>query len=244
LKSHEVFVSYSQSDRECAFDIVARLEARAISVWIAPRDVEPSADWAADIIDAISAARVMVLVFSASTNESSQVRREVERAVSKGLVVLPFRIEDVLPSKSLEYFLSSQHWLDAFPAPREPHYERLCAFLKVALAAPPTLQAGQVPLGTTPGRVAPDKIAPAAVARAAALQLDSRPPCANPEQLHQLETELARYIGPVARHLVRQAAASAIDLQQLKLSLCAELDSEHDRKKFMGACSHLGVAPL
>ena len=242
MKPHDVFVSYSQADRECAFEIVARLEARAISVWIAPRDVEPSADWAADIIDAIAAARVMVLVFSASTNESSQVRREVERAVSKGLVVLPFRIEDVLPSKSLEYFLSSQHWLDAFPLPREPHYERLCAFLQVALAAPPT-QAPKEPLGAVPARMAPDKIAPAALARAAAQQPDSRPPCANPEQLHQLETELARYIGPVARHLVRQAAASAIDLQQLKLSLCAELDSDQDRKRFMGACSHLGVGP-
>lgn len=242
MKPHDVFVSYSQADRECAFEIVARLEARGISVWIAPRDVEPSADWAADIIDAIAAARVMVLVFSASTNESSQVRREVERAVSKGLVVLPFRIEDVLPSKSLEYFLSSQHWLDAFPLPREPHYERLCAFLQVAMAAPPT-QAPKESLDAVPARVAPDKIAPAALARAAAQQLDSRPPCANPEQLHQLETELARYIGPVARHLVRQAAASAIDLQQLKLSLCAELDSDQDRKRFMGACSHLGVGP-
>jgi hypothetical protein len=49
------------------------------------------------------------------------VRREVERAVHKQVSILPFRIENVLPSKSLEYFLSAQHWLDAFPPPREPH---------------------------------------------------------------------------------------------------------------------------
>src|SRR4051794_36103773 len=81
LKSHDVFVSYSQPDRECAFDIVAWLEARDIGVWIAPRDVSPTAEWAEDVIDAIASSRVMVLVFSASTNESAQVRREVERAV-------------------------------------------------------------------------------------------------------------------------------------------------------------------
>ena len=90
--AHDLFVSYSQPDREAAFALVQRLEARGISVWIAPRDVSPAADWAAEIIDAISSARLMVLVFSGSSNDSSQVRREVERAVHKQLPILPFRI--------------------------------------------------------------------------------------------------------------------------------------------------------
>jgi len=37
------------------------------------------------------------------------VRREVQRAVHKQVDILPFRIEDVMPSKSLEFFLSAQH---------------------------------------------------------------------------------------------------------------------------------------
>ncbi|HEV7432949.1 MAG TPA: toll/interleukin-1 receptor domain-containing protein [Steroidobacteraceae bacterium] len=244
MKSRDVFVSYSQADRECAFDIVAWLEARDIGVWIAPRDVAPSADWAADVIDAISAARIMVLVFSSSTNESVQVRREVERAVHKGLIVLPFRIEDVLPVKSLEYFLSSQHWLDAFPPPREPHYERLCAFMKGALASPPSVPSRQS-LGATTGPLEfARRASPGAADAAGALDLAPRPHCASPEQLHQIETELARYIGPVAKHLVRHAAASSVDLQQLTLRLSAELDSEQDRQTFIGACRLLGGAPL
>ena len=239
MQSRDVFVSYSQADRECAFDIVAWLEARDIGVWIAPRDVSPTADWAEDVIDAISAARIMVLVFSASTNESVQVRREVERAVHKGLIVLPFRVEDVLPIKSLEYFLSSQHWLDAFPPPREPHYQRLCAFVKAALAAPKG-RAVRQPLDApdAPGRTAP------AAASNVPLDTLARSPFASPEQLHQVEVELARYIGPVAKHLVRHAAASASDLQQLSIRLSAELDSEQDRQKFMGACRLLGATPL
>ena len=72
---HDLFVSYSQPDREAAFTLVQRLEARGISVWIAPRDVSPAADWAAEIIDAITSARLMLLVFSASSNDSGQVRR-------------------------------------------------------------------------------------------------------------------------------------------------------------------------
>ena len=243
MKSHDVFVSYSQADRECAFDIVAWLEARDISVWIAPRDVLPTADWAENVIDAISAARIMVLVFSASTNESVQVRREVERAVHKGLVVLPFRVEDVLPIKSLEYFLSSQHWLDAFPPPREPYYQRLCTFLKAALAASP----GRPPRAPgersgTPAEAS--RVTAGALAGSMALDPAPRPHCATPEQLHQIEIELARYIGPVAKHLVRHAAASSADLQQLSVRLSAELDSDQDRQKFIGACRLLGASRL
>lgn len=133
-----VFISYSQTDRECAFELVGQLEEQGVQCWIAPRDIAPSADWASEIMDAISAAQVMILVFSSSSNQSPQVRREVERAVHKQLSILPFRIEDVPPSKSLEYFLSSQHWMDAYPPPRGPHYARLCSYLKTQLTSQPT----------------------------------------------------------------------------------------------------------
>ena len=47
------------------------------------------------IIDAINGARVFVLVFSGNANSSPQIEREVERAVSKGVPIVPVRIEDV-----------------------------------------------------------------------------------------------------------------------------------------------------
>ena len=238
MKSRDVFVSYSHPDRDCAFDIAAWVEARNIGVWIAPRDVSPTADWAADVIDAISAARIMVLVFSASTNESVQVRREVERAVHKGLIVLPFRIEDVLPIKSLEYFLSSQHWLDAFPPPREPHYHRLCAFLEKALAAP---HARPPPDFAATAEVAmPSGMGGGASTDTVVLDPAPQPHYASADQLHRLEIELARYIGPVAKHLVRRAVPSAVDLPQLILRLSAEVDSDKERQKFMNGCRSIG----
>jgi len=55
----------------------------------------------------------MVLVLSHHANESQQIKREVERAVHHALPVIPFRIEDVMPTESLEYFISTPHWLDA-----------------------------------------------------------------------------------------------------------------------------------
>ena len=67
----------------------------------------------------------MVVVFSASANRSAQVMREVERAVTAGQPILPFRIEDVPYSKTLGYFLGTCHWLDALTPPIEAHINEL-----------------------------------------------------------------------------------------------------------------------
>jgi hypothetical protein len=44
----------------------------------------------------------MVLIFSSSANASRQIHREIERAVSKGVPIIPVRIEDIPPTKSME----------------------------------------------------------------------------------------------------------------------------------------------
>jgi hypothetical protein len=224
-RSKHAFVSYSQPDRECAHAIVAHLEAQGVQCWIAPRDISPSADWAEEIIDAITAARVMVLVFSSSSNQSPQVRREVERAVHKQVSILPFRIEDVTPSKSLEFFLSSQHWLDAFPPPIESHYQRLSSYLKT--------QASQsLPPGAAPSV---SKAPPPVEAHGAAASLPA------PELAH-IECVLAGYIGPLAKHLVRRAASRATGRADLIARLTAELDAESDRSAFAQRCKQLPSA--
>src|ERR1700730_11229927 len=210
----DVFISYSQPDHGCAFEVVARFEAQGINCWIAPRDIAPSADWAGEIMDAICSARVMVLVFSASSNLSPQVRREVERAIHKQLSILPFRIEDVLPSKSLEFFLSAQHWLDAFPPPREPHYARLCAYVKAQLA-PEQLQQALPPIVIGSG---------------------GRTHAFDAAELQHIERQLAGYIGPLGKHLVKTAACRAAGVDELVGRLAMELDSESERREFSQRC--------
>jgi TIR domain len=213
--AREVFVSYSQPDYECAMALVERVEKDDIHCWIAPRDIAPSADWAAEIIDAISHARVMVLVFSASSNDSPQVRREVERAVHKQVSILPFRIENVLPSRSLEYFLSAQHWMDAFPPPREAHYGRLCAYLKNQLPRSESIRSATADIASTQ---------PAPI-------LVGTPPLDSAE-LVRIERLLAGYIGPIARHLVKAAGARASSLDEVVAQLAKELETETDRHEF------------
>jgi hypothetical protein len=123
--AHDVFISYSSQDKAVADAVCATLEGRKIRCWIAPRDVLAGQPYAESILNGINKSRVFVLVFSSDSNLSQQVLREVERAVSKGIPILPFRIADVTPTKSMELFLSATHWLDALTPPLEGHLQKL-----------------------------------------------------------------------------------------------------------------------
>ncbi len=131
--AHDVFVSHSSADKPIADAVCAALEHNGIRVWIAPRDILAGQIWGEAIIDAIAGSKVMVVIFSSNSNSSSQVLREVERAVNKGVAIIPFRIENVAMSKSLEYFLSSPHWLDALTEPIERHIQNLNRIIQLLL---------------------------------------------------------------------------------------------------------------
>jgi hypothetical protein len=98
-----------------------------------PTRHQAGGEYGASIIDAIDQCRVMILIFSSSANDSSQIHREIERAVSKGVPIVPVRIEEVLPTKSMEYFLGAIHWLDALTPPIEKHLHHLAETVKAIL---------------------------------------------------------------------------------------------------------------
>ena len=144
--SNDVFVSYSSKDKTTANAACETLEARGIRCWIAPRDVLPGEEYASALVRALRDSRIMVLIFSSSSNQSPQVLREVERAVSKGMMILPLRIEDIAPCAAMEYYISSRHWLDAFMPPLDHHLDHLTQTVQALLARPPgdtTAQAGE-----------------------------------------------------------------------------------------------------
>jgi hypothetical protein len=133
--AHDCFISYSSKDKATADAACATLEAAGIRCWIAPRDILAGMNWGGSIIKAIGDSAVMVLIFSGNSNASEQVKREVERASSKGVPIIPFRIEAIAPSPDLEYFISTPHWLDAMTPPLAEHLGRLARTVAALLAA-------------------------------------------------------------------------------------------------------------
>ena len=136
--AHDVFVSYASEDKPAADAICAILEGERIRCWMAPRDILPGTSYAKAIMDAIDGARVLVVVFSSSTNRSPHVPREAELAVKRAIPILPIRLEEALPSDALGYYLAGQHWLDALVPPLEASIRRLAEAVHVLLGAPST----------------------------------------------------------------------------------------------------------
>ncbi len=135
--AHDVFVSYSNIDKTVADAVVAGLESESIRCWMAPRDITPGESWGDAIVEAITESKAMVLVLSANSNDSRQVIREVERAVANGVMILPFRIQEIDPTGAMAYFLGTEHWLDALTPPLERHIERLGSTLTRVLSGEP-----------------------------------------------------------------------------------------------------------
>jgi hypothetical protein len=131
----DVFISYPHQDKATADAACAALENTGIRCWIAPRDVPPGAEWAGAIVDAIDHCRAMVLIFSSSTNGSKQIHREVQRAFDGEKPVVPLRIENVAPQKSLAYYMGPVHWLDALTPPVEQHLQKLVASIQPLVGA-------------------------------------------------------------------------------------------------------------
>ncbi len=158
--AHDVFISHSSKDKVYADAVCARLESEGIRCWIAPRDILPGMAWGEAIVEAIEGSRLMVLLFSSNANSSPQIEREVERALNKQVTIVPLRIEQVMPGKSLEYFLGTPHWLDAVTPPFEQHLEYIAQTIKVLLHRGEPGQAEEIPRPPAPPPPPPRKFTP------------------------------------------------------------------------------------
>ena len=122
------FISHAKTDQKKVQEIVGALEQRGFKCWVAPRDVRPGQSYGDEIIRGIERSRCFILALSKASNESPFVAREVERAISKRKPIFPIRIEDVEPSSSLELFISSTQWIDAFSS-GDSQIDRLATLL-------------------------------------------------------------------------------------------------------------------
>jgi hypothetical protein len=130
----KVFISHSSKDHAAAETICAALESRGLRCWFSARDVDPGENFQQSIHRAIRAAKVMVMVFTQNANTSPEINKEIALAGQYQLVVIPVRVEDVLPNDALAYELATRQWIDLF-RDWERAIERLAQRLNAIIAA-------------------------------------------------------------------------------------------------------------
>ncbi len=91
------------------------LENEGLNCWIAPRDVK-AGHYANSIVEGIESSKLFVLLFSQNSNDSVPVLNELEMAMGSKLLIIPARIEEVLPSKAMKFYLMATHWIDVLNA--------------------------------------------------------------------------------------------------------------------------------
>jgi len=109
----DVFISHSSVDSKLAYAMCDFLEEKGIRCWIAPRDVQGGTEYAEAIIVGIRNCKIMVVLFNKNANDSIYVKNEVERAFNYKSILIPFKLDQTIPSATLELFLGSVHSLDA-----------------------------------------------------------------------------------------------------------------------------------
>ena len=108
-----IFISHSSTDAKTAEDLCDVLEKNGNQCFLAPRDIRSGHEYAEEIINGIDRSDAMLLILSKEANNSPHVLREIERAVSKGLPIIVYKLEEVELTKSMEYFLMTHQWMNA-----------------------------------------------------------------------------------------------------------------------------------
>jgi hypothetical protein len=129
-----VFLSYASKDYIQALTASRHLESHGISCWMAPRSILPGEAYPEAIIRGINGCHAMVVLLSESSNLSPHVQREIERALNRNAVIIPMRLEDIQPTGSMEYLLSTCQWIDTIGADLDSALVQLRQRLRSILA--------------------------------------------------------------------------------------------------------------
>lgn len=136
--SGHVFISHASENRDEANAIVALIEAKGMTAWIAPRDVRPGFDYSEELQRALENCAAFVVLVTAEANTSPYVRAETEMAFSNQKPMLPVRLGDVAAGPGLAFFLKIRHWTDAWGPQREAALARLVLELQTLTGTAPS----------------------------------------------------------------------------------------------------------
>jgi hypothetical protein len=108
----DIFICYSRKDTERVSQWVERLKAAGYSVWMDVSSVDGATLWAQEIVEAIDACRVFIVMLSSSSADSHHIVKEVSLASEKQKRILPLKLEPVDIPATMQYHLASIHFLE------------------------------------------------------------------------------------------------------------------------------------
>jgi adenylate cyclase len=102
----DIFVSYSNNDRQHAHKLVEKLRAAGNSVWIDESGIRAAMQWSSEIVRAIESCKVFIILLSKAAFESHNVVKELSLASEEKKHILPVELEHVELTHEVKYQLS------------------------------------------------------------------------------------------------------------------------------------------
>lgn len=105
--NHDVFISFSFKDINKAMQVVNELLSRhGIRCWICTKEIDGGSSYKQDIVNAIMASKLTVLLWSKNAAASLDIPREIGIALEERKHVIPFLLDTTPFTPSLRYDLT------------------------------------------------------------------------------------------------------------------------------------------
>ncbi|HXO65337.1 MAG TPA: tetratricopeptide repeat protein [Steroidobacteraceae bacterium] len=135
----EVFLSYSRDDHDRVFDLVEKLRAAGVSMWIDTGAIDAASLWSEQIVNALESAKVLLLVVTESAVRSDNVAKEVMLVSERKGHILPVYLEPTVIPPALRYQLAGIQHVEYFKSGDEASLKTILRALErvgVKLAPP------------------------------------------------------------------------------------------------------------
>jgi hypothetical protein len=214
-QTQEYFLSYSRADEEIALRFADDLIAAGVCVWVDQYDIRASQHWDRAIEEAVRRCGGLLVILSPRSARSVNVADEVAMAIDASKCVIPILIEKC----AVPLRMTRLQLIDA--TSDYDHALRKCLdeIARSCLPSPASRTAD-----ASDGAARPS---PVPAPRAAG-------PAMSPHESQRLCEDLAKFLGPIAPHVVRREAASASSIEHLRARLAEHIPNEDERRKFLG----------
>jgi predicted ATPase len=132
-----VFISYASADRERVLEIVAALRQADVVCWLDQHDIAGGTNWGGSIAEAIAGCVALVLMSSAASLSSRNVRQELALAWQHEKPSVPLRLDTAPVPTDVAYWLATAQWVEVLDHPVDDWLPRVTnALARFTLAAP------------------------------------------------------------------------------------------------------------
>lgn len=111
---HDVFISFSSKDLVKTLEVVNTLQTRyGIRCWICTQELRGGSNFKDEIMKALQASRIVVFMQSWDSLRSPHVQAEIGQAFEHQKRIIPFILDDSIPTGAMAYNLTDTHRVSA-----------------------------------------------------------------------------------------------------------------------------------